>query len=259
VARRPSLAWLLALAAVAGLGLVVFIAVPLRSCPTCRSLAKKLADPVTKTVPFRVNCPECGDRGTVTELRRLKGPLVSQPVSRLLQSQRGGRQADFVLKLDDVATGAGKIPGDVSGESFFPGDRSGGGVFIRSEEKPLVLIVLQGTERGPIFNRNPGSSMGLVLLGMDGRVLDYLHCSCDDAWGSMLPELLDGAADGALVEIQARSLPPEDRNIRDAKVTAHQPAGREDFPTQASARKLVRVTVKDERFEFLAPPKAAKK
>jgi len=255
VARRCSLGWLISLAAVVSLGLVVFIAVPIRSCPTCRSLAKKLADPVTNTVPFRVNCPECADRGTVTELRRLKGPLVSQAVSRLLQSQRERRQSDFVLKLDQVATEAGKIPGDVSGESFYPGPRIGSGLFVRAGEKTLVLVVLQGVRQG---QDSAASSAGLVLLSLDGRVLDTLHCSCHPAWGTMVPEILDGAPDGAVVALFARNETGEAGELRNALVTAHQLASGHEFPTGVSAQKVCRIGVKDDRFDILAPAKAAK-
>ncbi len=260
--RRRSIGWLLALTAVVGLGLVVFIAVPIRSCPTCRSLAKKLVDPVTKTVPFRVNCPACGGPGTVTGLLRLKGSLVTQPVSRLLQSQRESRQQEFVLKLDEVASAAGKIPGEVSGESFYPAERSGNGFFVQAAGKWLVLIILRGTLQPLGFSSMPvrgKSSAGLVLLGMDGRVLDYLHCSCDSIWGSMIPEILDGAPDGAVVAIHARNETGDDRDLRYANVTAHQPGGSKEFPNQVNAVKICRIAVKDERFDILTPPTPAKR
>jgi len=251
VGRRSSVGWLVALIAIVGIGLVVFVAVPLRTCPTCRGLAKKLAAP-SGAVSFRVNCPECADRGTVTQSRYLRGSLLAPQVARLFQSQRDERLKDFAKYLDQVAALGGKNPDDVSGASFFPGQRWGLLRFLLWEDKNYILVEI--LDMTPAANQ---SGVGVVLLGLDGRVLDYLHCACNSNWGSLALEVLESRSpDGALLTIHAhQGNQGKETDIRDANMRASLDGSGREYPMQLGAQMDVRIGLKNGRFEVLTAPK----
>jgi hypothetical protein len=257
VVRRYSLGWLAALIAVVTLGLLVILALPIRTCPTCRGLARKLADPETGFVSSRIGCPECGDRGSVTEPQRWKGSLVSPQVSRLLQCGRPERRGEFVPTLDEIAALSGGDPGDVLGTKAFGGQWSGAARFLQSEGKDFVLVVLRG------YSKFWNGLEGLALLGMDGRVLDHVHCGCAPG-GLLTMEVLDEArADGTVAVLLARwgLLPeefnpgPEQRRTFPLKAVL-EGSGRE-FPAQEGARdKAWLVRIRTGHFEILVEPAA---
>jgi hypothetical protein len=260
VGRRSSVSWLIALTIAAGIGLAAFVVVPFRTCPTCRGLAKKLADPVTRTVRYRIDCPECSDRCSVTQLRHLKGSLVTPQVSRLLQSQRENRQTEFLPDLDQVSTAGGRDPAEVSGSKYFPARKMVvAAVFVRAQENPLVLVLLRGL---PTLRSKEGTA-GLVLVDMDGKVLDYVHIAVNSWWGSIAPDLVsDGTADGAVAAIDAQcdligELQATADTERPPNIHAVFDGNDRTLPPRAGLRRTWRVALKGGRFELLPSPTAA--
>jgi hypothetical protein len=249
VRRRPSVAGLAVLIAALSVTLVVVTALPIRSCPTCKGIAKKFADPESGTVPVRIGCPECGDRGSVTEPRRWKGSLVASQVTRLLQCWREERKKDFVPSFFHLAQLSGRDPEEVLGSKAFGGQWSGGALFTKSEGKDFVLVLLHGSER-----RWNGLE-GLVLLGTDGRILDTLHCAGLNGWWLHLDLLERPAGDESVASITVQRMVPAEEAGLEAVRTSLDGAGR-SFPAQPGAdNKSWLVRVKGARFEIVSAPK----
>jgi hypothetical protein len=252
VGRRFSAGWLAALVAVALLSTIVLVALPIRSCPTCKGIAKKMVDPKTGTVDTRIGCPECGDRGSVTEPQRWGGPLVPPQVTRLLQCWRPERQKDFIPSLKQVAELSGRDPAEILGTKTFGGDWSGAAVFLRSEGRVFVLVSLWGHH--PRWN----GLEGLLLLGMDGRVLDYFHGAGASGWFLAKEIPVEPSKDGTVAVLTARAILSPDASADDPVKVELEGAGR-SFPAQAGARdKCWLVQVKNGRFEFVTLPKDGK-
>ncbi|HVE39156.1 MAG TPA: hypothetical protein VNM14_04660 [Planctomycetota bacterium] len=227
--------------------LVVFTVLPIRSCPTCKGVAKRFA-PGTEYVPS-IACPECNDRGTVTEPRRWRGSLVPPQVTRLLQCWREERKKEFVPCLDQVAMLSGRDPEQVLGTKTFGGQWGGCAVFIKSEGKDFVLVILRG------YDRRWNGLEGLALLGMDGQVLDYFQAAGVDGWHLVMDMVERPSKDEtvACVYVQAMVQPDEAGKIGVKAVL--EGVGR-TFPPQPGADpKAWLVRVKRGRFEIVTAPK----
>ena len=229
--------------------LVVFTTLPIRSCPTCKGVAKKFADPETGYVHVKIGCPECGDRGSVTEPRRWKGSMVAPQVTRLLQCWREERTKAFLTSLDQIATLSGRDPELVLGTKSLGAQWSGAAVFTKSEGKDFVLVILRGHD-----NRWNGLE-GLVLLGMDGRVLDSFQCAGVGGWWLHMNVLERPSKDEtvAVLNVQ-RMLASEEAAEEAVKAVREGVAG--PLPAQAGPDpKSWLVRVKGGRFEIVNAPK----
>jgi len=101
--------------------------------------------------------------------------------------------------LGEIATQAQRDPGEVSGTKFFSGLRDASVQFRRTENRDVLLVVIH--QRGVFI---PGeSAAGVVLLSLEGRVLDYLHVGCSSREGRLDPKLVEGSSEGEVVEIRA--------------------------------------------------------
>jgi hypothetical protein len=227
--------------------LVVFTVLPIRSCPTCKGIAKKVSDPGSGTVPVHIGCPECGDRGSVTEPRRWKGSLVPAQVTRLLQCWRPERTKEFLPCFSQVVTLSGRDPEEVLGTKTFGSQWTGAAVFVRAEGKGYVLVLLHGDDR-----RWNGLE-GLLLLGMDGRVLDYVQAAGLNGWHLEM-DLLDPKDDGIASIRAQRMFQPEEVGEVPLKVLL-EGSGRSLPMPPGSDPKHWLVRVKGGRFEIVSAPK----
>jgi hypothetical protein len=248
--RRFSAAGLGALAALVVVLLVGVTALPIRSCPTCRGVAKRVAAEAG-FLPD-IACPECADRGAVTETRRWMGSLVPPAVTRLLQCWREERKNEFVPSLDQIAALSGADPEAVLGTRTFGGKWRGEAVFIRSEGKDFVLVNLRGDER-----RWDGLA-GLVLLGMDGRILDYFQCGSANGWTLAMEPGERASKDERVATVTAQSLSLADGVLPPPAETESYPVkaafegGARRFPAEPGAKtKGWLVRVKSGRFEIV--------
>jgi hypothetical protein len=247
--RRFSAAGLAVLTLVVAVMLVVFTTLPIRSCPTCKGVAKKVADPETGVAPVRIGCPECGDRGSVTEPRRWKGPLVPPQVTRLLQCWREDRSKEFLPSFHQVAKLSGRDPEAVLGTGSFGGEWSGGAVFLKAEGKDYVLVVLHG--RGGRWN----GLEGLVLLDMDGRVQDYVHLAGVNGWWLRMDLMDRPSKDETVALFEGRRMDLGGETKDDPLKVDLEGSGR-TLPAQPGAdRKTWLVRVKSGRFEVLSAPR----
>ncbi len=247
--RKFSAAGLAALTLAVSAMLVVFTALPIRSCPTCRGVAKKFADPETGIVQVNIGCPACGDRGSVTEPRRWRGSLVPPQVTRLLQCWRQERNEQFIPNFDRVVMLSGRDPEEVLGTKTFGGRWSGAAVFVKVEGKDYVLVILRGSD-----NRWNGLE-GLVLLGMDGRVLDYFQCAGVNAWNLEMTMLDRPRKDETVATLSVWRLDLSEHPSDDPVKVVFEGVGR-TLPAQPGVNpKAWLVRVKGGRFEFVSIPK----
>jgi hypothetical protein len=229
--------------------LVVFTALPIRSCPTCKGVARKFADPESGIVQVHIGCPECGDRGSVTEPRRWKGSLVPPQVTRLLQCWRPERAKEFIPSLDQVAMLSGRDPEDVLGTKTFGGHWTGAAVFVKAEGKDYVLVILHGDDR-----RWNGLE-GLLLLGMDGRVLDYLQAAGLNGWNLELDALPEPSTGDVVASMSAvRLLQAEEAGELAVKVVVEGSGRTVPIPPGPDPKHWL-VRVKGGRFEIVSAPK----
>ncbi len=244
--------WLLGLAVASVIGVAVLVVVPFRHCPTCDGLTKAV-----NRAAFKLDCPDCRDRGQVSVTRFLRGSSIDSDLEHLIQARRGTTevQQDHLGRLE---ARSGRAPGDSLGRtSFGVLNFEGDFRFVRAEEKDYLLLLLY-QEHLPLPGRGVA---GIVLVSTGGKILDYIHCTFGTRSGIVVPVFVGNAADGAVACFKGGETHETTREV-------HRPDLREVYradvsgsaacpwtaltpPERAQADGIIRVGIRGDRFAFI--------
>jgi hypothetical protein len=244
--------WLVALAVASVIGAAALVVIPIRHCPTCDGLTKAV-DKAT----FRLDCPDCKDRGKVSIPRYLRGPSIDRDLYDLIQARRGTTELQQ-NHLERLESRSGREPGEALGlKQFGVQHYQGDFRFVRAEEKEYVLVLL--FQEGFAI---PGTAVaGIVLISTDGKVLDFIQATSSTRSGVVYPIFVEKAADGALACVKGRSIyqkagsseVPVLREVYRADVpgSAACPLAALTPPERARTDGIFRVGIKGDRFTFI--------
>jgi hypothetical protein len=262
--RSKSVAWLVLVIVLSSVGVLVLLFAPLKSCPTCGGLTKEFSriaqqhsgiDPAILDAECKIYCPECNDRGKVAMVKALKGSILDSDVFHLIHD-RGQTGIDF-NSLGRLETRSGRAQGEASGAKFYgrTGQWFGDFRFIRSEEKDYLLVTTNTVD----WTTAVRPVAGIILLGTDGRILDYVTCAWRDMKSTdwIMPSILHDAPDGAAACVTGLLNRPELQAPRISElVEVHLADGSTSIPTKALSPValrdgLFRVKVSGDRLHFI--------
>lgn len=180
-----------ALAALFLLSSIALLPIPLRECPVCRGVAKRLQSRGVPPEQARTGCPSCRDRGRVPLLGSMSHPKVDPRLRALIQDPYD--EMDWVQA--SYCSGLSALTQELGDEMIWM--RSGRARFAGSPGDEFVIAFAEQNPH-PI----PGSrDVHCWLFDMSGNLLDTVACSLPGPGGAFGATLLQCPESGVAIRL----------------------------------------------------------